>query len=709
MSRAAHLEEAAEHARKGRWSKAIDGYRLVLAEEPDNAELRVLLADAYKRVKNDERAFHHFHRSGVLFLGKGDPARAAGALIEANALTPNVPDVLWRLCEALKLLGRGDDLVPYLVALIRAAPAPGDRRRLWALEELFALHPDDLSVAQQRAEALAEADRIDDAVLAYKKLAARLGQREAELVQVLFRAAKIATGRSDLGADIAGVLLAHGRAKDALAVIVGFYEKTPDDLAVLETLLRCLEALGATEKAVAARIELVKARAAAGSRSQVLVEVDALLLAAPEDPVALEVSAHALALVREPSRAQDAWRRLLKVAERRGLRAERDRAIAAVLKFNPDDEDALELAIQMHAAAARFQESDALRQRLLAVRALKKRSLMPAPAKLEAKLENKRLSVPAPSASSPLGQAGLPDDPSRTGTMVLSDEDVLDVRGSERSQDREHDPVPERSDATPVPTLDGVQARERADTLRPTPTPTPVLTPALPVHGDAMRSTPPPKAKTPVPPASTFEIPLPSNPWFEGRERRKASATQLGGRREATPDPRPPEPRRDTQPPKLHRPDAAQARRPRTDELPGGMRERRSPVADPASYPVRGQSGEDTGEELLTRTGEMSWPGAPGSDPAMRAALAMRALPPSVETAPLPSADGVDEMTWEADEPTTMDTRAVKHLRSLTENVAVHDLGPATLPGELTHPGFATLPAVLPDIVDDLDLDSEES
>ena len=607
MTRAAHLDEAAEHAKRGRWAKAIESYRVVLAEEPDNAELRVVLADAYRRTKNDERAFHHYHRAAMLLLSKGDAARAAAALLEANAITPNTPDVLWRLCEALKALGRGDDLVPYLVALIRAAGAPGDRRRLWALEELFLLHPDDLSVAQQRAEALAEADRVDEAVLAYKRLAARLGQREAELVQVLFRAAKIAEGRADLGADLAGVLLAHGRPKDALAVIVGFYEKQPDDVAVLETLVRTLEALGAAEKAVAARIELVKTRAAQGARAQVAAEIDALWAVAPEDPVALEVSAHALALVREPARAQDAWRRLLRVAERRGLRAERDRAIAAVLKANPDDEEALELGIQMHAGAARFQEADSLRQRLGAVRALKRRSLVPAPATLSPAPLPKRTSTP-PESAPMLGSAGLPDDPELTGTMVLSDSDVVGVRGAERAP-REHDPVPERSD--PTPRL-GVRPTPRDETVRP---------------GARGRAHDEAGARAPT------DGPVPSpNPWFEGREQRAPST--LG---DARPSSRAPTPT--ARPPGRTSP---------TDTV------ERAQAQDPASYGAR-RGG------VAARTSTMG----------------------SVEI-------DVDE-TWDGDEPTTMDTRAVAQLRALTDAVLIADLQPS-LPGELTHPGLETRP-----------------
>jgi len=578
---AARLEEAAEHVKKGRWAKAIEVFRAVLADEPENVELRVALADTYKKAKNGERAFHHYHRAAMLFLGKGEYNRAAVALSEANTLSPNTPDVLWRLCEAMKAIGRIEECVPHLVALIRAAAAPGDRRRLWALEELFVLHPDDLSVGQQRAEALGEAGRVDESVLAYKKLAARLSQREHELVQVLFRAAKIAEGRPDLGADLANVLIAHGRGKDALAVIVGFYEKAPDDIAVLETLLRSLEAIGANDKAIAARVELLKARAATGARSPVIADVEALMIAAPDDPMAIEVCAHALVLVREPARALDAWRRLMRICERRGLKNERDRAVHQVLKSNPDDEEALELAAVAHAAASRFNEADAIRKRLVAVRALKRRSLVPPPP-IRRTSTPPMMAPPSVSMQSSLPMAGniMPaSEDLPTGTMQLSDSDVIAVRG--------------------------------------------------------------PEVKGPRSSTSSLGGPIPSNPWFEGRE---AKPENLSGDRWYEDDERSSEGG-------LQTVEGVAPSRKSTDRAPAKTDKTPLPRHDTAT------------DEHAAMLGTVA--------------------------------------AWE--EPTTMDQRIMEELRGLTQANAATSGGEAPeLPGELTNGGLTSRSNLMPGLVDDL-------
>jgi len=447
VSREKRLEEAAEHLKKARYPKAIELYRQLLGEEPDNVELRTTLAQAYRKAKNNERAFHHFHKAATVYLQKNEHQNALTSLEAASELSPNTPEVLYRLCECLKVLGKSAELKRELVSLVRAAAAPGDRRRLWGLDELFRFHPDDLSVGQQRAEALAEAGRVEDAVTAYKQLSAKLSHRGQEFVQVIYRAGQIASERPDLGSDLASVLLAKSRTKEAMALILGFYERSPDDVGVLETLLRCLEALGATDKIVPARVELVKARARTGARGPTVQAVDELLSLSGEEPGPLEVAAHALALVREPQRAVEVWRRLARTADRRGLKPERERAVAALLASNPDDEDGLELAANAHVQAARFQEADELRRRLAEVRALKRRSLTPQrlPSKppIPAPSQESRLRSDPPepvktrtlsaSVGFPIEEETLPPeeellDAPEGGTVMLSEEDVLIVR-----------------------------------------------------------------------------------------------------------------------------------------------------------------------------------------------------------------------------------------------------------------------------------------
>lgn len=406
MSRLQQLEEAAEHLRKARYAKAIDCYRALLSDEPDNAEVRTTLADAYARAKNAERAFHHFTKAANIYLGRGNHEAALAVLNAANAISPNEPDIIFRSCECLKALNRKEMLGTELVALVRATPAAGDRRRLWALEELSLLFPDDLSVAQQRAEALAEAGRLDECVAAYKRLSARISPNKPELIQVLLRAADLAVDRVDLAVDLAGVLLGHGRPREALRVVVPQYESQPENVAVLEILVRTLEALGAGEKALSARIELLKARTKMGQKQQVELEVERLMPTFSEEPALLEVLANALVLVRSTAHLDGLWRQMARVASRRGLRAERDRAVAALLRANPEDDEALDLGAIAMAEAGRTTEAAEIRRRAATLRARRHPAAAPV------------LTAP------PVHRLDTP--PEDSGTFVLGDRDVIE-------------------------------------------------------------------------------------------------------------------------------------------------------------------------------------------------------------------------------------------------------------------------------------------
>lgn len=382
------VELAEELMRKGRYPEATERLRALLSVDPENAGVRARCGEAYRLSGNNERAFHHYNKAAAIYLRNADATGALRMLQFANAVSPNEPEVLFRMAECLKALGEHQGMEPVLLQIIAVAKGTGDRRKLWALEELALRYPDDMDVCARRAEALSEAGRIDDAVAAWKKVSAWLDQRGIDFVPMLQRAASIAPDRADVGVDLANILLANRRAREALILLVPFYEKFPDDVGVLDTLLRALEALGATDKITPARIELIKARAKRGMRDGTMREIQILMQAAPEDISALEVCAHACTAFGETAQAIAVWRKLAHLCDRLQKKFERDRAILMLLKANPDDEDALTLGARALREAARNEEAQVLENRLAMIRRLRlKNSSQP----------------PAPSKSSPRG------------------------------------------------------------------------------------------------------------------------------------------------------------------------------------------------------------------------------------------------------------------------------------------------------------------
>lgn len=460
MHRHSQLEEAASFVRRADFARAIDVYRSVLSVDPDNADVRADLADAYFRSGNRERAFHHFHRAATLYMNRAATERALAMLQSANGVSPNEPDILFRIAECLKTLGHRDALREPLFALVQVARAKGDRRRLWALEELTAIYPDELDLAEQYADALAEAGRLGEAVHLYKQVANCYAPNSADFLRVLELAIQASADQTELAVEVAKFALAHHRPKEALNILVPHYEERPDHIPVLETLLAALSAMGAADKIIPARIELIKARVKLNQRPQGLHDVAELVAQAPRHPQALEVAAHAYGFFGEAEQAKEVWRELLRIAEQASLRAECDRAALAILKTDPDDEEALMVGARSLRESGRVNEAVALEARLQEVRARNRpRPKSPPASAPESKRALARI-LPPSEAAAPVApsRAGsrlqapvlIKDEPFEerthtepvTGTMVLSDDDLVEVMDAPNETRRTQESAP---------------------------------------------------------------------------------------------------------------------------------------------------------------------------------------------------------------------------------------------------------------------------
>ncbi len=422
------LERAEELLRQGRYADAVDRFRELLSHDPERAELRGRVAEAYRLAGNPERAFHHFHKASSLFVRQHNLLGAARMLEAANQVSPNEPDVLYRLAEVLKSLGKERALRSVLKNLVKAASAPGDRRRLWALDELVQLAPNDFDSQVDRAKALLEVGRVREAVIIWKQVSDHLAARGVDFAPWLQRAAETEPDRLEVGVNLCQILLKHQRHREALALLVPYYEKFPDDVDLLTGLVVALKGLGAKEKILPAQLELLKARTRSGQRTEALEELRQLLQAHPRDPRVLEVSAHACAAFGLTGEACRLWFDLATLYDQHAMAKERDRVVLRVLETKPDHEGALSLGARVLRNAGRAEEAASLEARLAEVQS---RSFdeLPAQPMHDSDPPTRRLSTAElPAAPKPqLGEAAVTHaGPRGQHTMVLSDADVLD-------------------------------------------------------------------------------------------------------------------------------------------------------------------------------------------------------------------------------------------------------------------------------------------
>jgi tetratricopeptide (TPR) repeat protein len=348
-------------------AEAIERLRALLSEDPENAELRARTAEAYRQAGNLDRAFHHFQRAAAIATRSGDAALAARMLRAADATHPNQPEILFRLAESLKILGQSAELEPVLRRLVQAATGTGDRRRLWALEELATARAPDRDVVLHLAQAHAEAGRIDEAIQVWRRSGLAPRDVGPESVSMLQQLAAFAPDRPEPGVELTATLLSFGRPREALALLVPYYERFPDHVGVLEALLLALTELGAAEKLLPARLELLKARTRVGQRSAALNDVRDLLSLAPAEPAVIEVCAHATAAFGLTAEASQLWLQLARLQEARGQRVERDRAVLLMLKASADNTEGLEFAARVLREGGKTEQAAALERRLAAL------------------------------------------------------------------------------------------------------------------------------------------------------------------------------------------------------------------------------------------------------------------------------------------------------------------------------------------------------
>ena len=359
------MEHAEELLRRGRLQAAVDAFRGLLSSDPDNAILRGRIAEAYRRASNPERALHHFKKAAVLFSQNQDPLSAVRMLEAADHVSPDTPDVLFRLAEHYKQLGRERAFIATARKLAEAAKAHGDRRRLWALEAIATADPHNPKARADWARALVEANRLEEAILQCRELGAQLPSNDLEH---MFRSViRAPPDENRTAVDLANLLSDQGLPREGLSILITAYQRSPEDIDVLASLAHVLSQVGDSERARAARIELVKLRARRGQREEALQEIPVLLAEAPRDSSSLEVAGNTYAAFGLGREAARLWFELTELHDAAGRAQERDRLLKLTLRYQPDHPGALALAARLLREAGREAEAkdlDAIRQQV---------------------------------------------------------------------------------------------------------------------------------------------------------------------------------------------------------------------------------------------------------------------------------------------------------------------------------------------------------
>lgn len=100
--RARVLKKASAARKRGKRKKAIEFYRQVLADEPENVDLLRKLAPLFAESRQDEEALLHFGRAAQGFAARGFPDKAIGLCRQALGFYPTEV-VIWEAIADLQL------------------------------------------------------------------------------------------------------------------------------------------------------------------------------------------------------------------------------------------------------------------------------------------------------------------------------------------------------------------------------------------------------------------------------------------------------------------------------------------------------------------------------------------------------------------------------------------------------------------------------
>ena len=201
-SRAQYLSVADQCLKSGQSKKAIEIYEKVLALEPDNLKVRLLLADLQGREGKPAKAVE-----GLLLVAgdlrkRGLNEEALKVLQKASRIQPEDPDVIARTAEIMQAAGKNPEkVVASLESLLEADP--GNLDRLRSLAQMY------LSLGKERE---------------LEKLTAAAGTPEA---------------RSALEAAQAEFHVSHGDREQAISRLIAAAEADPTNAA--QRLERILE------------------------------------------------------------------------------------------------------------------------------------------------------------------------------------------------------------------------------------------------------------------------------------------------------------------------------------------------------------------------------------------------------------------------------------------------------------------------------------
>jgi tetratricopeptide (TPR) repeat protein len=290
IDRAKALKAAQKYLAKGQLDRAIVEYEQVVALDPKDPRSLLKLGDLYTRVGDNKKAVATYRKVALQYGDEGFFLKAVAVHKQILKLEPGNLDAWEKLGEMYEALTLTSDAVATYEQVAEAAARLGKSEvALRALGRASEVEPENVAAAIRYAEALSKADKIEDAIEAFRR-GADLLKKEGRLEDYMKVTERLLFHSHDdveRARELSELYLDRERAKQALSHLQTCFKHDPRDPRTLLLLGRAFEQLGQGPKAASVYRELVRVHAQKNEAAEELAALERLLGVEPEDPLAL--------------------------------------------------------------------------------------------------------------------------------------------------------------------------------------------------------------------------------------------------------------------------------------------------------------------------------------------------------------------------------------------------------------------------------------
>ena len=247
------LTSAERHMKNGKWKRAISDYTKLSKLEPDNIHTQLKLGELYIKSGQIAAAKHALLQTSSHYEESGMVLKAIAVYNQVIQFDPGDPEIRLLLANAYKRIGLANDAAFQFGLAIKGFEGSKNLlQKLETIRTLLELDPENLSTRIRLAEEYSRNGMIDEAAEQFQSTCDTLLDRG--MVEEFAQVAERLLFHKPDAFDTAKVLARYYLTKDypqrALPLLHGCYKKHKEDVEVLNLLAHSFQRLGQVHKAV---------------------------------------------------------------------------------------------------------------------------------------------------------------------------------------------------------------------------------------------------------------------------------------------------------------------------------------------------------------------------------------------------------------------------------------------------------------------------